>query len=167
MEMRSSWSRKERGELLMTSQIKAVKNGGDLRGFRKYWYFSVTQGLAVGCEIKWLLFIIYGKTFCWIQLLWYLFYDGPTCEPVFRAAPESSLESQADVESAGQQSDYASLPSTSQDPGNFLLFTCCKFKTEQLNFQINSNYDYYHYQFICWIFSQTNIFTYKISENSK
>uniref|UniRef100_A0A671VD53 Translocated promoter region, nuclear basket protein n=1 Tax=Sparus aurata TaxID=8175 RepID=A0A671VD53_SPAAU len=31
---------------------------------------------------------------------------------------ESSLESQADVESSGQQSDDASLPSTSQDPGN-------------------------------------------------
>ncbi|GLD75200.1 nucleoprotein TPR-like protein [Lates japonicus] len=29
---------------------------------------------------------------------------------------ESSLESQADMESAGQQSDDASLPSTSQDP---------------------------------------------------
>uniref|UniRef100_A0A4W6E9Y9 Translocated promoter region, nuclear basket protein n=1 Tax=Lates calcarifer TaxID=8187 RepID=A0A4W6E9Y9_LATCA len=31
---------------------------------------------------------------------------------------ESSLESQTDMESAGQQSDDASLPSTSQDPGN-------------------------------------------------
>lgn len=31
---------------------------------------------------------------------------------------ESSLESQPDMESTGQQSDDASLPSTSQDPGN-------------------------------------------------
>uniref|UniRef100_A0A669BYL9 Nucleoprotein TPR n=1 Tax=Oreochromis niloticus TaxID=8128 RepID=A0A669BYL9_ORENI len=37
---------------------------------------------------------------------------------------ESTLESQTDMESAGQQSDDASLPSTSQDPGNlFCLLT--------------------------------------------
>lgn len=37
---------------------------------------------------------------------------------------ESSLESQTDMESTGQQSDDASLPSTSQDPGNlFILLT--------------------------------------------
>lgn len=30
---------------------------------------------------------------------------------------ESSLDSQTDMESTGQQSDDASLPSTSQDPG--------------------------------------------------
>ena len=34
------------------------------------------------------------------------------------AGIELSLESQTDMESAGQQSDDASLPSTSQDPGN-------------------------------------------------
>ncbi|KAL3987968.1 KAT8 regulatory NSL complex subunit 1 [Sarotherodon galilaeus] len=36
---------------------------------------------------------------------------------------ESTLESQTDMESAGQTSDDASLPSTSQDPGN--LFSSC------------------------------------------
>uniref|UniRef100_A0AAX7V9P8 Nucleoprotein TPR n=1 Tax=Astatotilapia calliptera TaxID=8154 RepID=A0AAX7V9P8_ASTCA len=41
---------------------------------------------------------------------------------------ESTLESQTDMESAGQQSDDASLPSTSQDPGNvfFLLTDRCQ-----------------------------------------
>uniref|UniRef100_A0A3Q4C0N2 Uncharacterized protein n=1 Tax=Mola mola TaxID=94237 RepID=A0A3Q4C0N2_MOLML len=33
---------------------------------------------------------------------------------------ESSLESQTDMESSGQQSEDTSVPSTSQDPGNFL-----------------------------------------------
>uniref|UniRef100_A0A8D2ZH92 Nucleoprotein TPR n=1 Tax=Scophthalmus maximus TaxID=52904 RepID=A0A8D2ZH92_SCOMX len=43
---------------------------------------------------------------------------------------ESSLESQTDVESSGQQSDDASLPSTSQDPGNFFCFLAVDFHYE-------------------------------------
>lgn len=34
------------------------------------------------------------------------------------SSPESSLDSQTDMESTGQQSEDATLPSTSQDPGN-------------------------------------------------
>lgn len=46
------------------------------------------------------------------------------CACVSSPGIESTLESQTDMESAGQQSDDASLPSTSQDPGNvFCLLT--------------------------------------------
>lgn len=46
------------------------------------------------------------------------------CGCVSSPGIESTLESQTDMESAGQQSDDASLPSTSQDPGNvFCLLT--------------------------------------------
>uniref|UniRef100_A0A8P4G4M7 Translocated promoter region a, nuclear basket protein n=1 Tax=Dicentrarchus labrax TaxID=13489 RepID=A0A8P4G4M7_DICLA len=51
---------------------------------------------------------------------------------------ESSLESQTDMESTGQQSDDASLPSTSQEPGN-LLFTDCNLNPHSLIFIMNPN----------------------------
>lgn len=55
--------------------------------------------------------VTHGCNFVWMELhLTAFVFSSPGIE--------SSLESQADMESSGQQSDDASLPSTSQDPGN-------------------------------------------------
>lgn len=124
MEMKSSWSTKEKGEQLMNSQLQEATQYEVLILEKKLCDKEVWDIHFPNGQVYLSKRILYYSTVIRIQGSFFRMEPHPTVFVFSSPCAESSLESQADMESAGQQSDDASLPSTSHDPGNsFLLLT--------------------------------------------